>query len=149
LLQRSSAPSAGGQVSLPITAPSVTHDSSTGAKIALFRSLFAGRVDVYPVRWESPASDRAGYSPACAHEWQPLIRAKPRIKCGECPHQAFLPVTDALIERHLRGEPRPGTRERDFVAGVYPLLAVQGGHDVPRTDIVRRFARGLANFGNV
>lgn len=111
------------QARLPIGVAPVTHESPIGAKIALFRSLFAGRVDVYPVRWESPSSDRAGYSPACEHEWRPLICEKPRVKCGECPHQAFLPVNDALIERHLRGEPRPGVREREFVAGVYPLRA--------------------------
>jgi superfamily II DNA or RNA helicase len=110
------------QALLEIPPAAVTQASAASAKIALFRSLFAGRTDVYPVRWESPASERAGYAPACAHEWQPLICAKPRIKCGECPHQAFLAVTDAVIERHLRGEPRPGTREREFVAGVYLLL---------------------------
>ena len=44
-----------------------------------------------------------------------------QVKCGECPHQAFVPVTDDIIEKHLRGE---GARASggDFVAGVYPLL---------------------------
>ncbi len=110
------------QGNLEIAASPVSHDSPIREKVALFRRYFAGRVDVYPIRWESPTSDRAGYAPACAHEWQPLICAKPRIKCGQCPHQAFLPVNDDLIERHLRGAPRAGIREREFVAGVYPLL---------------------------
>ena len=30
-----------------------------------------------------------GYSPACAHEWVPVICEKQRIKCSECPHQRF------------------------------------------------------------
>jgi len=82
-------------------------------KIALFRSLFRGRTDVYPVRWENQSSDKAGYAPACSNEWVRGVCAKPRIKCGDCSHQAFVAVSDAIIERHLRG---------DIVAGVYPLL---------------------------
>jgi superfamily II DNA or RNA helicase len=38
---------------------------------------------------------------------------KPRVKCGECPNQAFIPVTDRVILDHLQGR---------HVAGVYPLL---------------------------
>jgi hypothetical protein len=38
------------------------------AKIALFRSMFRGREDVYPRRFESRKTGRAGYSPACANE---------------------------------------------------------------------------------
>ena len=39
------------------------------AKIALFRSLFRGRDDVYPRRFESRKTGKAGYAPACATEW--------------------------------------------------------------------------------
>jgi hypothetical protein len=46
----------------------VTQSSSPAAKIALFRSLFRGREDVYPVRFESRKTGRAGYQPACANE---------------------------------------------------------------------------------
>ena len=35
------------------------------------------------------------------------------MKCGECPHQAFLPVEDQVILDHLQGR---------HVVGVYPLL---------------------------
>ncbi|WP_409372357.1 TOTE conflict system archaeo-eukaryotic primase domain-containing protein, partial [Pseudodonghicola xiamenensis] len=35
----------------------------------LFRRLFAGRPDVFPVRWENRKTGRSGYSPACANEW--------------------------------------------------------------------------------
>ena len=38
-------------------------------KIALFRSLFKGREDVYPRRFESKKTGRAGYAPACGNEW--------------------------------------------------------------------------------
>lgn len=37
----------------------------SGAKIALLRSLFCGREDVHPRRFESRRTGRAGYSPAC------------------------------------------------------------------------------------
>ena len=67
---------------------SVRHDSPTADKVALFRSLFRGREDVYPVRWESKAG-RSGYSPACGNEWLPGICEKPRIKCADCPNRAF------------------------------------------------------------
>jgi hypothetical protein len=38
-------------------------------KIALFRSLFRGREDVYPRRFESRRTGKTGYSPVCANEW--------------------------------------------------------------------------------
>lgn len=98
----------------------VTSKSPSSAKVGLFRSLFRGRPDVFPLRWENRRSARSGYSPACSNEWARNICAKPKVKCGECPHQAFIPVSDEIIARHLRGG---GTRSGDFVAGVYPLLA--------------------------
>ena len=38
-------------------------------KIALFRSLFRGRTEVFPQRFESRKTGGAGYSPACSNEW--------------------------------------------------------------------------------
>jgi hypothetical protein len=43
---------------------------STAEKGALFRRLFRGRTDVYPIRWESKSSSKSGYAPACANEWR-------------------------------------------------------------------------------
>ncbi len=43
---------------------------STNEKVKLFRRLFQGRSDVYPVRWESKTTGKSGYSPACANEWR-------------------------------------------------------------------------------
>jgi hypothetical protein len=48
---------------------------------------------------------------------------KPRVKCGVCPNQAFIPVSDEIIERHLRGDNGGRSSGDDFVAGVYPLLS--------------------------
>ena len=96
----------------------VNHRSAPKAKIALFRSLFRGRDDVYPRRFESRRTGRSGYVPACANEWVPGICEKPRIKCAECPQRRFLPMTDEVIGWHLSGQDTEG---RSFVAGVYTL----------------------------
>ena len=86
---------------------------SIGDKVALFRRLFRGREDVYPLRWES-AKGKSGYSPACGNEWKPGICHKPRIKCADCGQRRFLPVTDQVIHDHLAGKQ---------TIGIYPLLA--------------------------
>jgi hypothetical protein len=101
--------------------PGVTTASPTGDKVALFRRLFAGRPDVFPLRWENPKTGKSGYSPACANEWVRGVCGKPQVKCGECPNQAFVPVSDSIIDKHLRGG--DGARSVGaFVAGVYPML---------------------------
>ncbi len=97
----------------------VHHRSSPEAKIALFRSLFRGRDDVYARRFESRKTGKCGYSPACGNEWVRGICEKPKIKCANCPHQAFLPVTNDAIRWHLSGCDDAGG---DFVMGVYPML---------------------------
>jgi superfamily II DNA or RNA helicase/very-short-patch-repair endonuclease len=93
--------------------------SPSQAKIALFRSLFRGRDDIYPRRFESRKTGKSGYAPACGNEWVRGICEKPRIKCAECPNRRFLPVTDEVIRWHLSGHDADG---QPFVAGVYPLL---------------------------
>ena len=86
---------------------------STTDKVALFRRLFRGRTDVYPVRWEGKTSGKSGYAPACANEWRAGVCEKPRIKCGDCAHRLLIPLSDAVIYDHLAGE---------HTVGVYPLL---------------------------
>jgi hypothetical protein len=88
-------------VSPPSTEPSKL---STGEKVALFRRLFRGRTDVYPVRWESKTTGKSGYAPACGNEWRPGVCEKPRIKCSDCPNRSFIPLSDAVIYGHLAGE---------------------------------------------
>ena len=69
--------------------------------------------DVYPKLWQNQKTGKKGYSPACANEWVRRVCEKPRVKCGECPNQAFLPVTADTILDHLQGR---------HVIGVYPML---------------------------
>ena len=85
---------------------------STKDKIALFRSLFNGREDVYPVRWEA-RTGKSGYSPACLNEWRRPLCIKPRMKCSDCENRELIPVTDESIQNHLTGK---------HTIGVYPLL---------------------------
>ena len=87
---------------------------TTVEKVALFRRLFRGRTDVYPVRWEGKTSGKSGYAPACANEWRAGVCEKPRIKCGDCGNRLLLPLTDAVIYAHLSG---------DDTVGAYALLA--------------------------
>lgn len=88
-------------------------ESST-VRVALFRSLFRGRNDVYSQLWTNARTGRHGYAPACANEWVRGICEKPRVKCGACPNQAFLPVTEQVVLDHLQGR---------RVVGVYPLFS--------------------------
>jgi len=104
---------------MDVISGSVDRTSSSEAKIALFRSLFRGRNDVYPRRFESRKTGKSGYAPACANEWVRGVCEKPRIKCTECPNRRFLPVTDDVIRWHLSGRDAEG---QPFVAGVYALL---------------------------
>ena len=91
------------------TATNLTPDE----KVTLFRSLFRGRDDVYPKLWQNRKSGKKGYSPACSNEWIRGVCEKPRIKCSNCTHQAFLPVTPDVILAHLQGH---------HIIGIYPML---------------------------
>jgi len=92
---------------------------STDEKVALFRRLFQGRTDVYPVRWQSKTTGKTGYSPACANEWRAGVCEKPRIKCGDCSKRLLIPLSDSVIYDHLAGE---------HTVGVYPLLEDDNCH---------------------
>lgn len=97
----------------------LNYRSSVEAKITLFRSLFRGRDDVYPRRFESRRTGRSGYQPACGNEWIRGLCEKPSVKCAECPNRRFMVVTDEAIRQHLSGLDDKG---RDFAMGVYPML---------------------------
>lgn len=92
---------------------------SSQEKIHIFRQLFRGREDVFPKRWDNRKTGRSGYSPACSNEWVRAICEKPRIKCTECPNQAFIQVSDNVIRQHLTGK---DAQNNDATIGVYPLL---------------------------
>ena len=109
------------RLSLTVAATSVAEPSrfTTGEKLALFRRLFRGRTDVYPIRWESKTRGKSGYAPACTNEWRAGVCEKPRIKCGDCAHRVLSSLTDAVIYKHLAGK---------HTVGVYPLLEDDSCH---------------------
>ncbi|MFQ5452707.1 MAG: DEAD/DEAH box helicase family protein [Candidatus Zixiibacteriota bacterium] len=108
----------------PINSPTstITSQSHHSDKILLFRSLFKGREDVYPKRFESLKTGRSGYQPACSNEWISGICEKPRIKCGNCENRKFFALTDDVIRNHLLGCDPEKAIEKDYTIGLYPLL---------------------------
>ncbi len=101
-------------ISVPALQPSTNPAPTThSAKVALFASLFRGREDVYPRFWTNEGKGTKGWAPYCSNEWKRPLCQKPKVKCGECSHQAFGPVTPQVIQDHLQGR---------HVIGVYPLL---------------------------
>ena len=99
--------------------PLVTQHCSEQEKIALFRSRFSGREDVWARRFESQKTGKSGYQPVCANEWVHGVCDKPKVKCAYCEHRAFVPLDDRHVRMHLVGHDE---RNRDFTMGVYPLL---------------------------
>lgn len=85
----------------------VTSESVTRDKIALFRSFFKGREDVYAHGFLKKQGG-IGYSPACYNErtnrcprW---TRTSPGMKCANCPLRNFIPMNDRAIVEHFKGE---------------------------------------------
>ena len=95
------------QVEISAQAP-----ASAREKIALFGELFRGRQEVHAVRWENKQG-RQGYVLACDNEWRQGICHKPKVKCGECLHQALQPLDQRAFYEHLSGL---------RTVGLYPLL---------------------------
>lgn len=87
----------------PAASASVTARSVPEAKVAMFRSFFTGRVDVYAARWTSGRTGRSGWSPAVVGGPANARR----------PDRTYLPLTDQVITKHLTGTAH---------IGVYPLL---------------------------
>jgi len=85
---------------------SVTKGSHIEDKIALFRSCFKGREDVYAVR-AANASGKAPYYP----KRQYLGKENGKVQWGD-----YLPLTDEVIKAHLDDVNPPLT------VGIYPLL---------------------------
>jgi len=81
----------------------VDHSSTASDKLAVYRSLFGGRTDVYAHRWENPSTGKSGWSPAVRGGWSSKSKH----------NRAYLPLTDDVFASHLRGE---------ATVGIYPLV---------------------------
>lgn len=82
--------------------PVVDSTATLENKLALLRSLFGARSDVFALRWENASSGKSGWSPAVRGGW-----ADKRSK------KEYLPLTDTVLAKHLNG---------DAAIGIYPLL---------------------------
>ena len=102
----------------PFPATAVHNRSTPAEKINLFRSLFRGREDAFARRWYSTKTEKAGYAPVCANEWQSGVCIKPKGSCSKCEHRDLVPLNDQVIYNHLSGKDAYG---RDVV-GLYPIL---------------------------
>jgi superfamily II DNA or RNA helicase len=81
-------------------------------QVQLFKSVFKGRDDVFAIRWEK--GNKSGYMPA--HSFDPYFYRAHKAKGGTFQNykdKTYLALTDAQIEKHLKG---------DQLAGIYPLL---------------------------
>jgi superfamily II DNA or RNA helicase len=87
-----------------INAPESNED-----KTDLFLTLFRGRENIYPKRWENNKTNRSGYAPVCENEWVKPICQKPTVKCGDCSYQKFTPLNALAVGAHLRGSATIGT----------------------------------------
>ena len=87
----------------PASSPDLASHSQMQEKVGVLRSLFRGRDDVYAVRWTSRTSGKNGYSPAARGGWG-AAKVEPR---------SYLPLTDKVVEDHVRGIAN---------LGIYPLL---------------------------
>ena len=100
----------------PITFPA----SNLGVehRVALFRSLFRGREDVFARRWYSKNTDKGGYQPVCINEWRRGVCDKKKHKCAECPNRNFAPLGYYDIYRHLEGK----KEDSSDVIGLYAIM---------------------------
>ncbi len=81
-------------------------------KILLFKTLFCGRIDVFPRYWENKAGKK-GYNPACVNNFKNGCAHLEKLSCDNCENQKLLPLTDIEIKNHFAGFQ---------LIGNYPLL---------------------------
>lgn len=79
---------------------------SLNEKVALFRSLFRGREDVFARRWYNPKTEQSGYQPVCTREWNAAYCNKKKYKCAECPNREFKQLGYGMSMPILRGRIR-------------------------------------------
>lgn len=75
---------------------------STAEKLALFRRLFRGRTDIYPVRREGKTSGKSGLRQRVAVR---CLREAAH-QCDDCSHRLLVPLSDSVIYDHLAASKR-------------------------------------------
>lgn len=97
----------------------VTAHSPASQKLALFRSLFRGREDVFARKWMNVKKGTKGFSPACANKWQSgcLLRQRGSGGCGACRRRRFETLIDQVLLAHFT-QPQDNLSN---IIGVYPM----------------------------
>ena len=91
----------------------VTAPADKTTKVALFRSLFRGREDVYAERWRMK-DGKWGYRPAGLKNWEAVLASKPEDRRKvDRQTRTLYPLTDEVMRLHLSGKK---------TVGIYPLL---------------------------
>ena len=86
----------------PTESAPIDGTASIDERVTLVRTLFGARSDVFAIRWENASTAKSGWSPAIRGGWGNKRATK-----------EYVPLTDEILARHLRGE---------VTIGVYPLL---------------------------
>lgn len=122
---------------VPQPAPLEAEDPTERARrrIALFRSLFRGREDVFAARWESRSGDgKSGYMPAAERDWKAISRTKSEDrKKVDQQTRRLLPLTDKVIEDHLWGRHTIGVSKRSRRIGTVSFLQRRACLDLLRS----------------
>lgn len=92
--------------------PPITNQSPHETRIALFRSLFRGRDDIYAKRFENLRTGKPGYAPACRNP-----------RAAKLEDREFLALTDEVVRNHLQGIDPHDKSRREFGIGVFPMLS--------------------------
>ena len=103
---------------IPANTNAINRFSSPEEKIALFKSLFSGRTDVFALRWHNEKSNKSGYSPVCKNKWLSGKCDLKKYSCAACPFKFLESLSDSRIYNHLAGK---DLYCRDVI-GIYPLL---------------------------
>lgn len=130
----------------------MTFESPGSDKIVLFRSLFRGGEGAYAHGYFNKRKGKIGYSPTCANEqigrcprWNGSRRGV--VKCGECAHCEFVPLTDDVLRSHFKG----GDPDLRDVCGMYVKAEVvvydYVGASVPMLE--RMYKRGLRAYARL
>ena len=93
----------------------------TEADAKVFFSMFWGRTDVYSKRTIKKSTGEVNYYTQCHNFWKNgcLRITGSKIKCQDCPKQAYKELKKEQIMEHLRGSAEDATD----VIGVFPLLS--------------------------
>ena|ERR1019366_6872713 len=95
----------------PLLANSTTQSNGVSDLVGCSAIIIAKQLDQlglhswtlrFPVRWENRNTGKSGYAPACANEWVRGVCGKPQVKCGECPNQAFIALSDNAADHRTK-----------------------------------------------